>query len=175
MFSAAGISASVQVSQTYTASTSWVAPTGVTKVSTATGYGARGTNSTISHSTYWAKYKTRTLYRWDGGTEVAPSYAVASGSGYNGAADYCDPIETFDSDPTYNFAQNCYHYDNTDTVSGSEATTGASTTAFSKTFPGATGNVAPVITTFTDIAVTPGTSYPLTIPSGGSLTIIYTK
>lgn len=58
---------------------------------------------------------------------------------------------------------------------------GAATTGVGKTFPGGTltGSepfrtaVAPVTTTFTDVAVTPGGSYPIVVPAGGSLTIQY--
>lgn len=58
---------------------------------------------------------------------------------------------------------------------------GTATTAFSKSFPGGTlaGSaptrtaVAPVTTTFTGVAVTPGVSYSIVVPSGGSLTITY--
>jgi hypothetical protein len=52
------------------------------------------------------------------------------------------------------------------------ATTGADTTAFGDTFPGGTGGPA-TPTSFSNIAVTPGTAYPITVPSGGSLTITY--
>jgi hypothetical protein len=58
---------------------------------------------------------------------------------------------------------------------------GTATTGFSKTFPGGTLTgttpfrtaVAPVTTTFTNIPVTPGASYSIVVPSGGSLTITY--
>lgn len=52
------------------------------------------------------------------------------------------------------------------------ATTGANTTGFGKTFPGGAGGPASV-TSFTDVAVTENTSYPVTVPTGGSLTISY--
>lgn len=49
---------------------------------------------------------------------------------------------------------------------------GASSTAIGKTFPG--GNNVPAPTTiFTNVAVTPGTSYPINVASGGSVTIQY--
>lgn len=58
---------------------------------------------------------------------------------------------------------------------------GTATTGFGNTFPGGTltgtapyrTTVAPVTTTFTNVAVTPGVSYPIVVPSGGSLTITY--
>lgn len=58
---------------------------------------------------------------------------------------------------------------------------GTATTGIGKTFPGGTLSgseptrtaVAPVTTTFTGVAVTPGVSYSIVVPSGGSLTITY--
>lgn len=58
---------------------------------------------------------------------------------------------------------------------------GAAATGVGKTFPGGTltGSepyrtaVAPVTTTFNNVAVTPGVSYPIVVPPGGSLTITY--
>jgi hypothetical protein len=50
------------------------------------------------------------------------------------------------------------------------ATTGASTTGFSQTFPGGAGGAAST-TTYTNVAVTPGTTY--TVVNNGALTIQY--
>lgn len=52
------------------------------------------------------------------------------------------------------------------------ATTGASATAFGKTFPGGTGGSA-TTTTFNSISITPGATYNIVVPAGGSLTITY--
>lgn len=49
---------------------------------------------------------------------------------------------------------------------------GASSTAISQTFPGGNGGPAPV-TTFNNIAVTPGASYPIVVAPGGYVTIQY--
>jgi hypothetical protein len=58
---------------------------------------------------------------------------------------------------------------------------GTATTGFGRTFPGGTltgtepfrTTVAPSTTTFTNVAITPGTTYNIVVPSGGSLTITY--
>lgn len=58
---------------------------------------------------------------------------------------------------------------------------GTATTGVGKTFPGGTLTgtepyrtaVAPVTTTFTNVAVTPGGSYSIVVPSGGSVSITY--
>ena len=58
---------------------------------------------------------------------------------------------------------------------------GAASTGFSNSFPGGVYSgtypygvaVPPVITNFTNVAVTPTTGYPLVIPAGGSISISY--
>lgn len=52
------------------------------------------------------------------------------------------------------------------------ATTGANATAFGKTFPGGVGAPA-AVTEFTNIAITPGATYNIVVPAGGSVTISY--
>ncbi len=54
----------------------------------------------------------------------------------------------------------------------SPGTTGASTTAFGYTFAGGV-NVPATPATFNNVAVTPGASYSIVVPSGGSVTITY--
>lgn len=49
---------------------------------------------------------------------------------------------------------------------------GASSTALGKTFPGGNGGPAST-TTFTNIPVTPGVSYPIQVAAGGSVTLQY--
>lgn len=55
---------------------------------------------------------------------------------------------------------------------GTAGTTGASTTALGKTFPGGTNGLATVVT-YPNVAVTPGSQYLLTIPTGGSVTLVF--
>lgn len=52
------------------------------------------------------------------------------------------------------------------------ATTGASSTAFGHTFVGGTGGAATPVS-YTNEVVVPSTSYPIVVPSGGSVTITY--
>ena len=49
---------------------------------------------------------------------------------------------------------------------------GASSTGLGKTFPGGNGG-PPSTTTYTNVAVTPGVSYPISIAPGGSVTLQY--
>lgn len=54
------------------------------------------------------------------------------------------------------------------------ATTGLSASAFGKTFPGGAGGPA-TMTGYTSVPVTPGATYQVTVPTGGSVTITYQK
>lgn len=53
-----------------------------------------------------------------------------------------------------------------------DPTTGSSTTAFGYTFPGGTGGAASPVT-YNNVAVTPGASYSIVVPAGGSVSITY--
>lgn len=110
---------------------------------------------------------------WNSSTFVTDKWV--SGNGYS--------ITTFGSPQT---SGNVLYSDGTDywsiVVSGYElGANGAATTGVGKTFPGGTltGSepyrtaVPAVTTTFNNVAVTPGVSYPIVVPSGGSLTITY--
>lgn len=55
---------------------------------------------------------------------------------------------------------------------GSSATNGSDTVGFGHTFAGGMGGAA-TSANFASVAVTPGNSYPMTIPAGGSITIVY--
>lgn len=55
---------------------------------------------------------------------------------------------------------------------GTAATTGSNTTGFSKTWNGGVG-IPATSTTYTNIAVTPATGYPVVVPTGGYISITY--
>lgn len=54
------------------------------------------------------------------------------------------------------------------------ATTGLPASAFGKTFPGGTGGTA-TTTSYTNVPVSAGQTYQITVPTGGSVTITYRK
>jgi hypothetical protein len=110
---------------------------------------------------------------WDSST--TPQNRWVSGSSYS--------INTFGSPQT---SGDILYSDGVDywviVVNGYDlGSNGAATTGVSKTFPGGTltgiepyrTTVAAVTTNFTNVPVTPGVSYPIVVPSGGSLTITF--
>lgn len=153
----------------FTSNGTFTTPFGVSKVDLS-GKGAAGSPAnpgTVVLSTF-VQY---TFTRRDGGGVDFQSSTV-SGHPY-GDASYCDPSAPFtpEENATYSSYQACY-YPQTDIVGNSPATTGASTTGFGKTFPGGLGGAANT-TTFNSVTVTENTSYPIVVPTGGSLTITY--
>ncbi|WP_371763383.1 hypothetical protein [Massilia sp.] len=157
-----------KVTQTFTGNATWTAPT-TTNRADASGYGARGTSSPI---TVVQQYTLRTYNHVVHSDGSSSNSTLGNYGPYSGAApgDYCDPLS--DPDISGNRSQICYDYTDTSYTTGG-TTTGASATAFGKTFPGSTGNVAPTTTTFSDIPITPGATYNIVVPAGGTLTITY--
>lgn len=118
-------------------------------------------------------YSIGTDDTWDSST--TPQNKWVSGSSYS--------ITTFGSPQT---SGNILYSAGTDywliVVNGYDlGSNGAATTGVSKTFPGGTltgtepyrTTVAAVTTNFTNVPVTPGVSYPIVVPTGGSLTITF--
>lgn len=180
MFSASGIAERKLVSQTFTANTTWTAPA-TSNLETLVGNGAAGKPGepgyTDPDTTQYRLERYRQQYTSDGAggyyQDGGPSLYTTGNwvsSPPDQPDDYCDPPG--------GASYYCYSYViGTRTVAGAThppvpATTGASATGFGKTFPGGTGGAATPVP-YNNVAVTPGASYPLVVPSGGSITITY--
>lgn len=184
MFSACGIAVSRLTSQTFSAgSYNWTAPGTTSRIASMTGVGSPG-QASYQDPSGWQATSTTTQIRRDGGANSVNSNTAAPVT--NGSAkpsNYCDPVQYYCNPNTdtnctigstvYSSSQTCYSY-STYTGASHASTTGASTNAFGKTFPGGNGG-AGTNTTFTNVAVTSGSSYPITVPTGGTLTISYYK
>jgi hypothetical protein len=158
----------VQVTKTFPVGvTSWTAPTTTSRIDSAIGQGAGGTPE-VPSTPVQKTDEQYTFYRSDG---TGADYQTVTVDGWPyGSSYYCDPYTPFDS-PPYNAYYVCYR-PYTDYVGGSDATTGASMTAFGQTFPGGSGGPA-TATTLSNVIVTPGATYSIVVPDGGSLTITY--
>lgn len=169
-----------QVSQTFTANATWTAPVTTSSIDNASGKGAAGTPGTpdTGGRTGWYRLTITNYHRRDGSGTDQTSSSSAPVYGSPMPASYCDPqvFYTTSQSTVYDSSDTCYEYLSytEPTTPGTPATTGASSTAFGKTFPGGTGGAA-TTTTFTNIAITPGASYSIVVPSGGSITITYTQ
>jgi len=154
--------------QTFTSNTSWTVPLNTSRLETASGFGARGTDGA-----YVQRYH-----------KVTRIYAMRRGSGivdtFTGQGDtivgpmpnnYCDPVVPTPSDPVYENNQTCYEF--YDASYSQPGATGTSASGFDRSFPGSTGNVQPATTSYTNVPATPGQSYQIIVPSGGSITITY--
>lgn len=165
-----------QKSQTFTANATWPAPVTTSSIDTASGKGANGGTTSGGTTTQW-RTEYQTIYaRRDGtGDDVTYSYSAwQNGSIPPGYSDYCDPTVSTPNSTVYVSYTKCYNYQEQTITNPPVSYNGASTTAFGKTFPGGVGGPA-TTTTFTNIAITPGASYSIVVPSGGTLTITYTQ
>ncbi len=156
---------------TFTANGTFNVPASTFQIESASGYGARGTNGSVQES--WRRDIIITYFRRDGGPNHVISGGSSSDTGPIPRSDYCDPATnySFEESPTYFASQVCYEY--VDTSKNTPPKTGAPATAFGKTFPGSTGNVAPPVASYAGIAVTPSEPCPIVVPAGGSITITY--
>lgn len=153
--------------KTFTGNEVFAVPSTTTTLKTAVGKGADGApavpwDGTHSHVDIITYYSNGAYYDTE-------SVGLGDFAG-RAPADYCDPVEPYtaiDAPPNAT-RQVCHYY----TDNESAATTGAATTGFNKTFPGGAGGAAS-LTSFTNVAVIPGSSYSVVVPSGGTLTITY--
>jgi hypothetical protein len=153
----------------------FVVPSNVATLALVSGQGAAGSPA---YSSYHQQYSvTTTTYnqRNDNGGTIT---STNQGTTYNNGptpADYCSekvPVKS-SFDPTItNYTWNCYDYTDTSHYDSSAATTGQAATGFGQTFPGGyAGPATPV--SFQNVAVTPGQTYQVFVPYGGSITISY--
>lgn len=189
---------------TFNSSTTWVAPPGVTLLTTASGYGAAGTASnviTLDYAMITVTFRTDASTgagNFDWTTESNYVDGVVADMNADGAASWTqyfidvwpDGTNTITSthpvSDSGNIAGSAYRTgpasgpatqtDRIDMYVSYDAggTSGAVSTAFSLSFPGGTPAVpTPSATTYNNVAVVPGTSYPIVVASGGAVTITF--
>jgi hypothetical protein len=158
-----------QVTETFMTNAGWAAPITTSRIENASGKGVAGAAGTPATPVQKTEYQYG-FYKKSGGID----YETAVVDGWpKGSSYYCDPYRAFDNNPDYSGYYVCYR-PYTDYVGGSGPTTGAAATAFGQDFPGGTGGPAQT-TSINNIAITPGATYTIVVPAGGSLTITYFK
>jgi hypothetical protein len=176
----------VQVTKTFPiGTTTWTAPTTTSRIDSASGYGAAGapgdpgTPDTTTTTSKQVTHNYRFLIRRDGTGNDTVDEGYTDGWPPGGTAYYDNYVTYSESDSTVYSGAEDYHAPETQTTTtttpgtpATDPTTGAPTTAFGRSFPGGTGGAASV-TTLTNLIVTPGASYSIVVPTGGSLTITY--
>lgn len=147
------------IEMVFTVSQVWRVPVGVTLLATLIGCGGTGSpggawEGDHTHYSITRYYDLGVYRRQDSLTDVYSDSGHAPGN-------YCDPMEPIAAvDATHK--QTChYFFDNT-----TDATTGASTTGFNKTFAGGNGGLATPIE-YLKVSVSPNSDVTLIIPSGG--------
>lgn len=192
--------AKTQQTVTFTSNTTWVAPSGVNLVNSAIGKGTDSTTSTsnstvvnmVYHSTgsagtgsvLWdnvqgiaeaaasdvdddgaATFTRYTIQAYPDGTNTFATTSISIGSGIPGTANATFTGAWSTSGAVTGSGTSRVTYD--------RVTNGTASTGFGNTFPGGTGGGVAPVTTFNNIAVTPGASYPIVVPTGGTVQIIY--
>lgn len=145
-----------------------VVPAGVSSVDMA-GYGARGTDGGSGILPRWMQTHVNVEYMTNG--ETRRTYSN-QGYVYSTPGDSCGPrIPVMNG--TVDYVQSCTIYQYDPLPYDSPPTTGPSSTAVGKTFPGSYRNTAPAVTTFKNVPVNGGTSYNIVVPAGGLITVTY--
>jgi hypothetical protein len=188
----------ILVSQTFTADTTWVAPTSTYQLETLVGQGQAGglSVSILAVNVFYVGSGSGNGPAANDWSNVQPVAAAAlstvngGGSGSYSALTlfkYADGTESIVSTATaYNNAvagsaaisyDTGWHTSGPITNSGSAniiytRSNGADATGFGQTFAGGIGGPATPVS-LTNIAIAPGASYPLTVPAGSSITITY--
>ena len=172
------------VTVTLTSSQTWVAPLNVTSVDV-TGKGGGGqpsrgfSNVVGGYNTY-----TQTTYRYTDGHQETSGESYSGWSQGSKPSNYCDSTTVTGVPGLESFAT-CYRYESESRELGNYTppANGSASSALGKTFPGGAGGAA-TPATYTGVAVTPGSSYPVVIgaagnnggtpaAAGGSVTISY--
>lgn len=156
------------ITKSYDTTSTWVAPGDVRWINVVYGFGSRGQDASNQLVRMYSKLSTITRI-----TPTGTRYTYADmGYGYGSVpAPYCNPRYD-DPYEANNSVQECFSFTD-ESYTDTSPTTGASATAFSKSFPGSTGNVTPSTTQYNGIPVTPGTSYQIYVPAGGRVWFSY--
>lgn len=147
----------------------WVAPAGIFLID-ADGYGQRGTDADSQYvEAYTGGYLTVTYYR-DGRQPTTSGGSIPFTYG-SVPSDYCEAAQY--SSGAISKIETCYSFTDQSYYEDYPASYGASATAFQKVFPGSYGNVPQNTVEYKNIAVVPGNSYFINVPSGGVVRITY--
>lgn len=151
--------------------TSYTVPLSVSNLKTAVGKGSDGSSpSNYYVQRYECRTYTNSRVRSTGEVHVTDQGTT---TGYGTVpSNYCDPATPLPSNPTYSETWNCYYFTDTSYWDYAPGTNGTASTAFGKTFPGGAEGPAPT-TSYSNVAVTPGQAYPVSIPPGGYITITF--
>jgi hypothetical protein len=185
------------VSRTFTSSTTFTVPYGVTQLVSLTGVGGATTSASVvsvaitysptgtgtpGSSATWANFQSvknsnQTAMAAGGSCTIQQSYSTVYSDGTNdGATIYPTTFTDVVAGTAYTTTSGGWASSGPITSSGEADITyqqyGGSTSGFGKTFAGSTGSGA-ATATYNNVAVTENTPYNLVIPTGGSITITY--
>lgn len=156
------------VSRTLNANTSVAIPIDVSRLEQASGRGSDGRPGGTRW--YMAQFRQDTFTdKASGAVSVGAAQYVGQTDSYQGAPEPLDEYFNVVDNAIYRQDRHVWYSNLSETTS---PTNGDAATGFGKVFGGGVGGPA-VVTTFNNIAITPGASYNVVVPVGGSITISY--
>jgi hypothetical protein len=168
--------AAVLQTVTFSSNTTWVAPAGVSMLSTVIGHGGVGTAGSPEEP--GVEYYDVTTTVED--TYDAPQYGTYSFTSdtnrvFTTDSNVPDHCESSYSSSLHRTREICFEtmYGDTGTTPAVPPTSGPSATGFGKTFPGGVGAVAGSTITYSNVAITPGSSNNIVVPAGAAVQITY--
>ena len=159
----------VTVTETFTANATWTAPITTSRIDRLVGQGAAGSPGYTEESSSFTVYRQTTQTGPSGNLVYQTEWELVGTYDGTAPSDYCDATIVNGTR-----TETCYRHEQSTNSTEIPPTTGASATGFSKTFVGGTGGAATPVT-HNNVAVTPGATYSLAVPAGGSITITYTR
>lgn len=160
---------------TFTTSTSWTCPAGVTLLPSVYGHGQDGYAPYTSTDSRFV-LETYSYFVYDDGASFS-GYSLVTQKDTTPEeevpAEFCYPSNPYTVDGHFNRAVCYFSGKRTITTSVDHAgANGAGASAFSLSFPGGAENSAPAMS-YSNVSVVPGTVYTITVPSGASITITF--
>lgn len=158
----------------FAASTTWVAPPGARLLTRLYGKGADGKPATGASDIRrgYLVYTTSVLYSFQQGRYIygteAYSNAIITNSIAQDYREFDSEDANFQYYTDYRFVEGMF-----ETGNYVPASSGAASTAFGQVFAGGPAGEPAPITTFRNVQITAGGSYPIAVPLGGNITIEY--
>lgn len=156
------------VTKAFTTNATVVIPIGVSRLEQAIGRGAAGQPGGTNW--YMAMFYTDDFYdKASGEWSYGQRRYISRTDSYQGEPEPPPQSSVIVDNAIYRQVRTVEYFNLSET---NEPTTGTAATGFGKTFPGGYAGPAPT-STYNNVVVTPGASYNIVVPAGGSVTITY--
>lgn len=158
--------------QTFTGNASFTVPSSTAQLDMA-GHGSNGTPETTEPGYNYSRRTVESARRRSDGVWIVYQESTSTGWAPAVPSDSCDAIIS-SGDVEYSAYQFCYYYTSLGAATQTfPAQPGEAVTGFGQSLPGGAPGAAAPTTILPNVTVTPGVTYSIVVPAGGSLTITY--